>query len=237
MTHALTCPNTPVEATDLAETVAAAQAGDPQAVEAVLARLEGAVLALAHQRAERTANGLAHREDMAQEGRIAILGALKDYSPTPGATFTTYAMTRIKMAISQAAWQETTPGIDQRDARTYLAALREADGDHDAAEALARTLPDTKHRLSRDAARAARLAFAPSVHLDTMTHDDAEAAQREFKFRGDRIKSPQDRWAERQGDHAPRSAWPVTTRPTTSAPAPLSSTGYSCRSSRPPSAR
>ncbi|WP_051741642.1 sigma-70 family RNA polymerase sigma factor [Kitasatospora sp. MBT66] len=199
MTHALTCPNTPTDADELAATVAAAQAGDPRAVEAVLARLEGAVIALAHQRAERTANGMAHRDDMAQEGRMAILGALKDYSPQPGAAFTTYAMTRIKNAISQAAWQETTPGVDQRDARTYLAALRETDGDHDAAEALVRTLPDTKHRLSRESARAARLAFAPPVALDTMTHDDAEAAQREFKFRGDRVKSPQDRWAERQG--------------------------------------
>jgi RNA polymerase nonessential primary-like sigma factor len=189
---------TALESDDFAETVEAAQHGHPGAVEAVLSALEGAVVAYSHKRAERSSNGAAYKEDMQQEARIAILEALRDYRPQNGVKFTTYAIARIKGAVSDEAYRHAAPGIDPRQADVYAMALRECDGDHDAAEALVQRI-DPKRRFSREEARAARYSFAPAASFDTMTEDDAESAQRNFKFRGDRTKSPQDRWAERQG--------------------------------------
>jgi RNA polymerase nonessential primary-like sigma factor len=156
------------------------------------------VSAYAFDRLKRSTVGYDHREDMEQEARIAILEALRDYRPQDGVKFTTYAITRIKGAISDEAYRHTAPGVDPRQADIYAAALKECDGDHNAAEALVQNI-DPKRRFSREEARAARFSFAPPAAFDTMTEEDAETAQRNFKFRGDRVKSPQDRWAETQG--------------------------------------
>ena len=188
---------------ELAAIVAAAQAGDGRAVEDVLTALEGAVVYYAHQRAERTANGGMLKEDMQQEGRMAILEALRDYNPEAGVKFSTYAIMGIKGAISTEAFKETVPGVPPANAATYAAALKHCQGDHDAAEAFVQNVPDPRRRLSREMARRARFGFAPAVSLDSMESEDKDAAlaaQSSFKFRGDRTKSPQDRWAERQGE-------------------------------------
>ncbi|MCX4687317.1 sigma-70 family RNA polymerase sigma factor [Kitasatospora purpeofusca] len=186
------------ESADFAATVAAAQTGDSRAIEAVLAELEGAVIYYAHKRAERTANGHAFREDMQQEARIAILEALRDYSPKAGVKFTTYAIQRLKGAVSDEAFAQSVPGVPVAAAKTFTAAIRECGGDQDAAEALVQNLPDANRRLSRDLARAVRFSLAPSVSFDSMEPDDADTTYA-TKFLGDRMKSPQDRWAETQG--------------------------------------
>jgi RNA polymerase sigma factor (sigma-70 family) len=65
-----------------------ARAGDADALEAVLDQTRGLVTALA---ARFTPRGTVEVDDLVQEGRVALLLAVRSYDPAGGASFTSYA--------------------------------------------------------------------------------------------------------------------------------------------------
>lgn len=75
------------------------RSGD-QVAAAVLLERHGGLIGAVIQRLAPTARH--HRDDMMQEGRMALLRAAHGYDPTMGAKFGTYAMTAIRRTL----WQE-----------------------------------------------------------------------------------------------------------------------------------
>ncbi|MET9375701.1 sigma factor [Streptomyces sp. NPDC002992] len=136
----------------------AAQDGDETAVLAILDSVEG-IVRRAVQRRWRPGMDV---EDLAQEGRVAALEALKRYRPEGGAKFSTYAYLRIVRAVADYAAMPVAVHVPPHAVATFRACLGKVGGDVEAAEYLATVLPGPGHRMSPATAHAVRLALQPA---------------------------------------------------------------------------
>lgn len=156
------------------EQLAAAKAGELDAVTAVIKATEERVIQLARRYA--TINGHVNAdlaEELAQIGRIAVWRCLERYvEPYDVAMFFSYMDHTVSGTLSDARRSEQRPGVSQQAAKDFETAYRLAGGDPYEAQRLASTDAMGTRKMSPELAYAARLSWQGVDYLDAPVYDD-----------------------------------------------------------------
>ncbi|MGQ4440530.1 sigma-70 family RNA polymerase sigma factor [Streptomyces violaceoruber] len=134
--------------------IAAALEGDQEAVMGVLRSLDRLIRARARRIDRR------HAEDLAQEGREALVRGLSRFTGGPVGAFVVFAERTVTGAMMDALCRWRYPGISVDEAKLWRSAFKHAQGDADEAERLMCS-GELAWRMSPATAKAVRAAVSP----------------------------------------------------------------------------
>jgi RNA polymerase sigma factor (sigma-70 family) len=149
--------------------VTAARAGDLVASRTIIDGTEGIVKKLSYE-ACRKASRLDLVEDMEQHARLTVWEAVSRYEARNDAKFSSYVFRNIAGAIEDEMSRVTRPGVSTESMKMFVKCLSISEGDVAAAEKLA-TVGNSARRLSKELARATRLAWEGASSLDMPAED------------------------------------------------------------------
>jgi hypothetical protein len=179
--------------------VSGAQAGDADALTAVIRALEPRISNTAFKAATGAGGGSASLiEEFEQIGRIAVWTAIPKFRGATVGEFFTFIDRHIWGEIENARHTETRQGISPRVAHDFEGALTACGGDPIAAERHARSDAMGARKMSPDMAHAARLAWSGRLSLDVPQNPGEPDGGTLGESLPAELMEPKDRETERQ---------------------------------------